>query len=127
MAGMPQFVLLSIAVAGEQDRIWTDSYMAGFFSMLEEYNCVLIGGDTVSSDKLTLSITVIGTAPAGKALRRSGAQVGDSIYVSGPLGSAAAGLHLCQSGQLSQADTSNCKWQELIGSDLEPTPAEQGH
>lgn len=122
MAGIPQFVLLSIAVPGKYDTTWTESYMAGFFSLLEEHNCVLIGGDTVSSEKLILSITVIGTAAAGTAIVRSGARAGDAIYVSGPLGSAAAGLHLCQSGRFSVADTRSCKWQELVGRHLNPSP-----
>lgn len=122
MAGMPQFVLLSIAVSGEYDDTWIESFMAGFFSLLEEHNCVLIGGDTVSSDKLTLSITVIGTASAGQAIGRNGAQAGDSIYVSGPLGSAAAGLHLCRSGQFSLVDSRNCKWPELLDRHLDPSP-----
>ena len=122
MAGTPQFVLLSIAVPGEYDTSWIETYMAGFFSMLEEHNCVLIGGDTVSSEKLTLSVTVIGTATAGRAIGRDGARAGDAIYVSGPLGSAAAGLHLCQAGRFTVTDTRGCKWQELLSRHLDPSP-----
>jgi thiamine-monophosphate kinase len=52
-----------------------------------------LGGDTVSTPgPLTLSLTAIGQVPRGKALRRSGAKVGDDVWVSGTLGDAALGL-----------------------------------
>lgn len=125
MGGLPQFALLSIAIPGHYDSKWTDSYVAGCISLLDQYNCVLIGGDTVSSDKLTIAVTVIGTAPANNAICRDGARAGDAVYVSGPLGSAAAGLHLCQSENYSIADTENCRWQILMGCHLDPTPRVQ--
>jgi len=96
MGGTPQFVLLCLALPGSCDEGWSSAFMEGFFSLLDEYGCALIGGDTVSSDTLTISVTVIGTAPRGGAIGRGGAQVGDTVYVSGPLGSAAGGLYLLQ-------------------------------
>lgn len=125
MGGLPEFVLLCLAVPGAYDKNWIDSYMDGLFSLLDEYRCVLIGGDTVSSDTLTLSITVIGASPIGKAIGRDGARCGDSVYVSGQLGSAAAGLHLCQSGKFSIADTRSCTWKTLMKQHLDPVPRVQ--
>jgi thiamine-monophosphate kinase len=52
------------------------------------FNVDLIGGDTTRGP-LNISVTIIGEVPTGKALKRSGAQVGDDIWVSGNLGSAA--------------------------------------
>jgi thiamine-monophosphate kinase len=51
----------------------------------------LVGGDTTRGP-LNLSVTIMGEVPQGKALRRSGAHVGDDIWVSGTLGEAALGL-----------------------------------
>jgi len=94
MGGIPQFAILGLALPAGCDEHWTTEYMDGFFSLLQEYECALIGGDTVSAAAITLSVTVIGTVEQGRAIGRDGARPGDSVYVSGCLGSAAAGLHL---------------------------------
>jgi len=52
----------------------------------------LIGGDTTQSPHLTISVTALGWVDIGKAVTRSGAQVGDFICVSGQVGDAAYGL-----------------------------------
>ncbi|MGI9284897.1 MAG: thiamine-phosphate kinase, partial [Pseudomonadales bacterium] len=57
------------------------------------YNIPLVGGDTTHGP-LTISVHIVGQVPQGQALLRSGAGVGDSIYVSGTLGDAAAALQL---------------------------------
>jgi thiamine-monophosphate kinase len=125
MGGTPQFALLSMGIPGSYDSKWTDRYMDGFISFLDEYGVVLIGGDTVSSDVLTFSITVLGSSESGKAIGRQGAGPGDSVYVSGSLGSAAAGLHLCQKGRLTVPETKNGRWQALMNRHLDPVPRVQ--
>jgi thiamine-monophosphate kinase len=55
--------------------------------MAQEYSCPLIGGDTTAGP-LAISITAFGSTPSGKAIRRSGARVGDDIWVSGSIGDA---------------------------------------
>jgi thiamine-monophosphate kinase len=54
----------------------------------------LIGGDTTRSGSVSISVTVLGEVPRGRALRRSGARPGDLIYVTGKLGRAQLGLEL---------------------------------
>jgi thiamine-monophosphate kinase len=55
----------------------------------------LLGGDTVSTEgPLVLSLTILGTVPQGRALRRRGAAPGDRLFVSGTLGDAAMGLRI---------------------------------
>jgi thiamine-monophosphate kinase len=122
MGGTPQFALLSMGIPGSFDSEWIDLYMDGFISFLDEYGCVLIGGDTVSSEVLTFSITVLGAAECGKAIGRQGAGPGDSVYVSGPLGSAAAGLYLCQKGELTVPEVKTANWQALLARHLDPVP-----
>jgi thiamine-monophosphate kinase len=60
-------------------------------ALAAEHNCTLIGGDTTKGP-LNICITVFGEVPKQQALLRSGAQVGDDIYVSGTLGDARLAL-----------------------------------
>lgn len=121
MGGTPQFALLCLALPGSCDEIWTATFMEGFFSLLDEHGCALIGGDTVSSDKLTISVTVIGTAAQGRAIGRSGAQAGDTVYVSGPLGSAAGGLYLLQNEAAKRTSLPD-EFPALVQEHLNPSP-----
>jgi thiamine-monophosphate kinase len=67
--------------------------------LADEHGVALIGGDVSSTPgPLTIDSFVIGHCPAGKALRRSGARAGDSVFVTGRLGASAAGLKLLLQG-----------------------------
>ena len=70
---------------------WLAEFSRGFFACADTFNVDLIGGDTTKG-ALNISVTIMGEVPIGAALRRSGAQVGDDVWVSGQLGSAALGL-----------------------------------
>ena len=74
---------------------WLKRFAAGLAADQERFGCHLLGGDTVSTPgPLTLTLTILGTAPQGQALRRSGAEPGDQVWVSGTLGDAALGLRV---------------------------------
>ncbi len=75
----------------EADEAWLAEFSAGLFALADSSNCPLVGGDTTKGP-LTISITVFGEVPAGQALLRSGAQVGDEVWVSGTLGDARLAL-----------------------------------
>lgn len=75
----------------ERDDEFLQGFSDGLVDMAQRYDIALAGGDTTRGP-LAISIQVMGWVPAGQALLRSGAQVGDGIYVSGTLGDAAAGL-----------------------------------
>jgi thiamine-monophosphate kinase len=64
------------------EEAWLEGFSRGLFALADLHNCTLIGGDTTKGP-LNICITVFGEVPTGKALLRSGAQVGDDIYVSG--------------------------------------------
>ncbi len=94
MGGTPEFALLSLGIPKEQlaSLPWED-FFAGYFALAEKFGVTLIGGDTSSSpDKLVIDSIVLGHCAPGKAIRRSSAQIGDAIYVTGNLGASAAGL-----------------------------------
>lgn len=71
------------------DEPWVAQFSEGFYSLVEQYACPLIGGDTTRSlHGITLSVTVFGAVDPQRTLRRSAAKPGDEIWVSGRLGAA---------------------------------------
>ena len=121
MGGQPRTCLLSIGFP-ESIPSWFDDFMAGLTSVLREHDTLLVGGDTVKSgNDLILSVTITGEGRRKQICYRSGAKPGDLIWVSSPLGNAAAGLELCRRGQCQPAGISD-KWQQLIHAHLDPGP-----
>ena len=90
MGAAPRYATLALALPSV-DEAWLAGFARGFFALAEQYGVELIGGDTTRGP-LTLCVTVFGEVPAGQAVKRSGAQAGDDIWVSGTLGDAALGL-----------------------------------
>ena len=90
MGAVPRWATLALSLPSA-DADWLQRFSAGFFALADEYSVELVGGDTTRGP-LNLSVTIMGEVPRGKALRRSGAQAGDDIWVSGSLGEAALGL-----------------------------------
>ena len=72
---------------------WLQPFSCGLLALADAASCPLVGGDTTRGP-LTICITAFGEVPAGRALRRDGAQVGDDIWVSGSPGDARLGLAL---------------------------------
>lgn len=94
MGATPRWALLSLALP-EANARWLERFSAGWFALAEAHGVSLIGGDTTRGP-LTLSVTIMGEVARSQALRRSGAQVGDEIWVSGTLGDAALALAYLQ-------------------------------
>ena len=98
MGAEPSWCTLSLSLP-QADAGWMEGFIDGFFALADTSGITLVGGDTTRGP-LSLSITAIGTVPAGQALRRDGARVGDDIWVSGTPGEAAGALRLWQQGGL---------------------------
>ena len=86
----PRAFLLSLSLP-RVDEDWLSGFSEGLCALADAQGCELIGGDTTQGP-LNVSITVMGEVPAHQAILRSGAQVGDDIYVSGHLGDACLAL-----------------------------------
>jgi thiamine-monophosphate kinase len=86
MGAKPLGFTLSIALPN-MDEQWLEAFSKGLFSIANEFDCLLIGGDTTAGP-LTISITALGRVPLGKAIRRSGSKVDDEVWVSGTVGDA---------------------------------------
>lgn len=90
MGGVPRWCLLSLAVPEWASAAWTKRFFAGLLDLAKLHKTPLVGGDTSHARQAVADIVVIGEAPRGEELRRSGARPGDGIYVSGALGGAGA-------------------------------------
>ena len=95
MGGEPLAVFLSLAVPSKLPQKWVNQFLKGLLSLARRHGISLAGGDAAQSPAGVLAdIVVLGSAPKGTAIRRSGAHPGDAVYVSGELGGAAAALML---------------------------------
>ncbi len=90
MGGEPRYCLLSVAFGDWADMRWIDRFYSGAVGALGKFKTELIGGDMARTRRFSCDVTIVGAVPTGEALLRSGARVGDGIYVSGPLGRAAS-------------------------------------
>jgi thiamine-monophosphate kinase len=99
MGAEPLAAFLSLALSEETDVGWVEAFTRGMEACAREYGCALAGGDTVRSPRgVTITVALLGTVERGRALLRSGAQVGDAVCVTGTLGDSAAGLALLEKG-----------------------------
>lgn len=100
MGGEPIAAFLSLALPGNLPQSWVDRFLTGFRDLARKFKTTLAGGDTAESpDGVLADIVVVGSAPKGAAIRRSGAKPGDRIYVTGELGGSAIGLELLFAGR----------------------------
>ncbi len=93
MGGEPIAAFLSLALPAELDQRWVDNFFRGFRGLGRRLGVTLAGGDLAQSPAGVLAdVMVVGSAPRGKAILRSGAKAGDDIYVTGLIGGAMAEL-----------------------------------
>lgn len=97
MNGTPTQITMSIAFSNRFSLEALNDFYEGVYAACEKYNVDLIGGDTSSSQKgFIISVTAIGEITVEKVVKRSGAQKGDLLCVTGDVGSAFLGLTLLE-------------------------------
>ena len=97
MGARPRWMTLALTLS-DADESWIDRFAAGLHAAAAEHNVALVGGDMTRGPRIIVSVQITGDVAAGCALRRSGARIGDTIFVTGTMGDAAAGLDLILSG-----------------------------
>jgi thiamine-monophosphate kinase len=117
MGAQPRWALLALTMP-TSDADWLEGFAGGLLALADQYDVALVGGDTTAGP-LTISVQILGSVPRGGALRRSGAQDGDLLVVTGSLGDAAAGLEVLQRNPQAPA---NAFEQELVRRFEFPTP-----
>lgn len=117
MGADPAWVSLALTLP-EVNTEWLEAFSDSLFDQLNYYGMQLIGGDTTRGP-LSMTLTIQGLIPMDRALTRSGAGVGDWIFVTGSLGDSAAGLALL----LDQLTVDNAEHRDtLLQRHLRPTP-----
>ncbi|MGB2216845.1 MAG: thiamine-phosphate kinase [Porticoccaceae bacterium] len=92
MGAKPKWFTLALTIPRETvSSDWLKGFSRGLAAVAKEYDLALVGGDTTAGP-LTISITLLAEVPVDEALLRSGAAIGDRIYVTGTLGDGAAAL-----------------------------------
>jgi thiamine-monophosphate kinase len=119
MGGQPRSALASFALPPQLEVQSALDFYRGMKALGDEFQTAIIGGDTTQSpERIFISITVLGEADPDKVCRRSGAQIGDAIFVTGDLGGSAAGLRVLQSGE----DKLKSKFPAAVAKHLTPRP-----
>jgi thiamine-monophosphate kinase len=116
MGATPQAFTLALTLPNA-DEVWLAEFARGLQLMAQNCSLALVGGDTTRGP-LSLTLTVFGRVPAGDALLRSGAQVGDLLCVGGELGDAAGALPLV----LGQRDAQDGIREALLARYWSPQP-----
>jgi thiamine-monophosphate kinase len=93
MGGIPEYALVSLGLPYSCEVEDVTTFYHGMIELARQHNVNICGGDTCRSPAVIITITILGRG-TGNLLRRSSAQPGDSIAVTGYLGGAAAGLDM---------------------------------
>ncbi|MBI2361168.1 MAG: thiamine-phosphate kinase [Deltaproteobacteria bacterium] len=93
MGGNPAYLTLSLGIPVDFKAEDVEQFYRGMRALASRSGVVLIGGDTSAALRFFISATLVGFAPYG-AITRSGARIGDHLYVTGTLGDSTLGLHL---------------------------------
>jgi thiamine-monophosphate kinase len=104
MAGTPTAALVTIALPQTFDVKLVEAIYAGMNALAQKHGTAIVGGETTMNPEcILISIALLGVVPRGKAVLRSGAKVGDAIFVTGELGGSLAGKHLDFEPRLAEA------------------------
>lgn len=104
MGGLPTTAFCALSLPRDGGLVLGQRVMAGLLALAEEFSVAVAGGDTNSwQGPLVISVTVIGEAPVGGPVLRSGAKAGDRLLVTGSLGGSIAGHHLTFTPRLQEA------------------------
>jgi thiamine-monophosphate kinase len=118
MGGVPAYAVISLGIPGNLDSKNIDELYRGIIQLAKRSGVAIVGGDTNIAASLIISVCVIGHPPR-RAVLRSGAQVGNDIYVTGTLGDSALGLYFLEQGPKATSQKSVTR---LIKRHHRPTP-----
>ena len=98
MGARPRWMTLALTLPSADEK-WLGGFAEGLHGAAAEHSVALVGGDTTSGPNIVVSVQITGDTMPGAALRRDGARVGDTIYITGTIGDAAAGLESMSAGR----------------------------
>ena len=96
MGAKPSFLVVAVSLTGNEDLEWIEKLAKGIAFEANLVGATVVGGDLTKGAGITIAITALGEVES--AILRSGAQVGDQIYISNLPGWSRAGLVILESG-----------------------------
>ena len=121
MGAFPLGITVALGLRSDVAVSWVEQLYQGITQCLQQYHTVIVGGDISRSAVTTIAITAFGQVNPKQTLRRSVAQIGDAIVVTGVHGSARAGLELLLHPELGK-ELSKSDRTALIKSHQRPQP-----
>jgi thiamine-monophosphate kinase len=104
MAGTPTAALVTVALPKNFEPEFVGKIYNGLNTLAEKFGVAIVGGETTTNpERMLISVSLLGTVPRGRQILRSGAKVGDAIYVTGELGGSLAEKHLEFEPRLAEA------------------------
>jgi thiamine-monophosphate kinase len=104
MAGTPTAALVTLALPEDFQVEFVEAIYAGMNGLARKHDVAIVGGETTTNPgRLLISVALLGFVPRGKGVLRSGAEVGDALFVTGELGGSRAGKHLDFEPRLAEA------------------------
>jgi thiamine-monophosphate kinase len=104
MAGSPTAALVTLGLPREFEAGFVEKIYAGMNALARQHDVAIVGGETTTNpDRILISVALLGSVARGRAALRSGARVGDAIFVTGELGGSLMGKHLDFEPRLAEA------------------------
>ena len=115
MGASPRYALVALGIPPTVDAAWVMELYGGMVEACTEHALSIVGGDLSGAKETVIGVTLVGEAPAGRAVLRSGASAGERIAVTGTLGASAAGLLLSRSRKETLSEALTAGWgRELL-------------
>jgi thiamine-monophosphate kinase len=104
MACLPAYAVATVALPHGSGAEYAQQLFIGLRDAGARFDCSIVGGDTASwPGKLVVTVTILGRSAGVKPVTRAGAQAGDGIYVTGPLGGSILGRHMTFKPRVNEA------------------------
>jgi thiamine-monophosphate kinase len=104
MGGVPRWAVVSLGLRGTTNVRWVKELYAGLQAAAGKFNCQIVGGDTTRvKHEQFIVVALIGEVEKSRIALRSGARVGDSLFVTGTLGGSLRGKHLTFAPRINEA------------------------
>lgn len=123
MGGVPRYALVSLGAPASTPVVTLEALYDGLGECARVFGVSIIGGDTVGSERLIVSVAVLGDAGPSGVVSRGGARAGDVVCVTGSVGGAAAGLWLLRAAhEDDRAVALLDRFPALVAAHRRPTP-----
>lgn len=104
MAGTPTAAVVTIGLPQRFEPAFVEKIYAGLNALARQHEVAIVGGETTTNpERVLISVALLGTVARGKTVLRSGAQVGDALFVTGELGGSLLAKHLDFEPRLAEA------------------------